>query len=146
MNESEALIKIAELQAELDFYKREYLRLSKAHGRQRKTPVIIGCYLIVSIPRQWAYIGSSKNCIRRWGEHKTTLKRGCHANQAMQVVSKFDGLHNFDFRLIAKTSTVEESRALEKELINHYQPRFNVSKNCQDPQILELPCLIRGGD
>ena len=65
------------------------------------------------------YIGSSKNCDKRWRTHQRHLRGGYHCNQFMQNLWNKTKGHGFTFEVIIGCAEVM-LRAREQELIDHY--------------------------
>ena len=60
------------------------------------------------------YIGATTAFLRRRGEHKSTLRRGIHKNQALQEDYNKYGLDVFEFQMIEEHSCDTDFEILEK--------------------------------
>lgn len=78
------------------------------------------------------YVGSTKNTIDRFKNHRSTLIRGVSTSTILQrAVNKY-GIDNFDFKLIA-TCHKEYLIKMEQWFIDNMKPQYNVIKNVTTP-------------
>lgn len=61
---------------------------------------LCGIYCIENIIDNRKYIGLSRDIYRRWGEHKSELRRGTHANVYLQNAWNKYGEDNFEFNIV----------------------------------------------
>lgn len=65
------------------------------------------------------YIGSTKDIRKRWSQHKSKLRRGCHSNSYLQNAWNKYGEDAFEFSVLKKVPTnqqfIEEQRYLDKK-------------------------------
>lgn len=69
--------------------------------------MISGIYQIRNLVNGKVYVGSSKNILNRWAQHKRDLKRGTHYNDALQRAWNKHGEDGFIFEILEKTSIDE---------------------------------------
>lgn len=79
-----------------------------------------GIYLISNLVTGRVYVGSSRNVARRFGEHKTRLKRGAHINSKLQASWNKHGQSAFEFSIIASVLDVTHIESLEQHFIDSY--------------------------
>jgi group I intron endonuclease len=77
----------------------------------------IGVYLIKNEATGKVYVGSSSCLSKRLYEHRRLLRKGQHRNRHLQSAWNLDGEGSFRFEVVSRCSTVEESLAVEKDLI-----------------------------
>ncbi len=79
---------------------------------------MIGVYKIRNKINNFCYIGSSRDIQKRWNEHKSRLKRGCHVNQRLQDDWNKYGRSNFEFSILEECSS-RELKLKELKYINN---------------------------
>ena len=62
--------------------------------------MISGIYKIINLINGKIYLGSAKNFIRRWTNHKSLLQRNKHDNIHLQRAYNQDGVENFKYEVI----------------------------------------------
>jgi len=62
--------------------------------------LISGVYAIINQINERAYIGGSSDVKRRWGTHRSHLKRGYHGNRPMQADYNLLGSEVFELQII----------------------------------------------
>lgn len=75
---------------------------------------LTGVYRIVNRAERTAYVGSSRNLLKRRAEHFRLLRKGVHPNQNLQHAFNVHGENAFDW--IEEISCTEENDARELEL------------------------------
>jgi group I intron endonuclease len=85
-----------------------------------------GVYAIVNKNNGHKYIGSSDNIYRRWGDHKSTLRRnGHHSTYLQRAWNKYG---EDDFMLLVLLECVKEDcRIKEQEFIENLHPEYNIA-------------------
>ncbi len=88
---------------------------------------IIGVYKITNNINGHSYIGCSKDCEKRWSDHKTKSvngKKKDELNKPLYLAIKKYGLSNFSFKIIG---TCQENELAEKEIywIKYYNTYEN---------------------
>ena len=63
-----------------------------------------GIYMILNKINRKCYVGSSKDIINRWSQHKNKLLKEKHINQYLQNAFNKYGLNNFEFWIIEECS------------------------------------------
>lgn len=98
-----------------------------------------GIYLITNTIVNKYYVGSSKNIMRRWIQHKNKLKGQVHCNILLQNAYDKYGISNFNFQILEECI---EQDLIEKELywVNKYNSMdHNIGYNILKPG--EYPLL-----
>mgnify|MGYP003656040359 CR=1 FL=1 len=67
----------------------------------------IGIYEILCLVSLKSYVGSSCNIYRRWGQHRTLLRRGLHRSPRLQQAWNKHGESNFYFSVLEECSRDE---------------------------------------
>ena len=86
-----------------------------------------GIYCIYNIIKREFYIGSSKNIIKRFREHKQELYNKKHHSKYLQNSWNKYGKSNFIFKVI-RLCNPEDCIQLEQYFINAIQPEYNMCK------------------
>ena len=87
----------------------------------------IGVYKITNTVTGKCYVGSSKNILRRWSEHKRFFKyRKYRSSQLYQDIREF-GVDQFEFSILEECS-VEELKVREQYYISMLKPEYNIRK------------------
>lgn len=98
---------------------------------------IIGVYLIVNRRKDVleCYVGSSKNVVRRWLQHRYHLKRGTHTNDHLQAAWNKHGSGAFWWRLGRRCASIEEARQWEQLVITTLPKsmRLNIAERVGQP-------------
>lgn len=96
-------------------------------------------YQILNKINNKCYIGQSKNCQRRFKEHKTALNNNKHENSYLQYAWNKYGSDNFEFKILEDKT--ENYNDLEKQWIkklNSIIPHgYNVLPGGEEPPILK---------
>lgn len=92
---------------------------------------ISGIYQILNKITNKSYIGSSINCVKRIGYHKSLLKYNKHNNTYLQNSYNKHNLNNFEFKII---EVCDENKLLEREqyyvnLLGNYNITKEVIRN-----------------
>lgn len=77
-----------------------------------------GIYRILNTKTGRFYVGSSRDCRRRFSEHKSRLTRGVHCNSKLQASWNKHGHENFKFEQIASVIDIAFIEELEQQFIN----------------------------
>ena len=89
-----------------------------------------GVYRITCSENGRIYIGSSKDIMRRWRNHKSDLRHGQHHSPDLQRDFNQYGLTAFKFEIL-KECSYSEAKAIEIEFIEKEQPFYNAKCNGQ---------------
>lgn len=94
---------------------------------------MIGIYKITNAITHAVYIGSSRNVLRRFKDHKKTLHAGIHKNKHLQNAWDRYGEASFLFELIAECS-FSSLMQQEQEVMDDYYSRgvqlYNLKPSC----------------
>lgn len=77
-----------------------------------------GIYLIRNANTGRVYVGSSRDCGRRFSEHKSRLIRGVHCNAKLQASWNKHGSASFCFEVIASVLDVSFIEQLEQQFLD----------------------------
>lgn len=92
---------------------------------------MIGIYIIKCLQENKVYIGSSKDIIARWNQHKARLNKGNHINKYLQLDWDCYGDDSFIFEILEETADLIQR---EQHWIDKYSDcLYNVSKNAWTP-------------
>lgn len=86
----------------------------------------IGIYKITCIANGKFYIGSSKNCEKRFSQHKNKLKSGKHINIHLQRCYDKHGESNITYEVLCE-SGLDRLREREQFHIDYLKPKLNFS-------------------
>lgn len=96
-------------------------------------------YQILNKANNKCYIGQSKNCQRRFKEHKTALNNNKHENRCLQFAWNKYGSDSFEFNILEDKA--ENYNDLEKQWIkrlNSIVPNgYNILSGGEEPPILK---------
>lgn len=96
---------------------------------------MIGIYAITCTANGRVYIGSSLRIEKRWGEHRQSLRRGCHRNPHIQRAWKKYGESAFEFSVLIECHAEDlldmEQSTLDAQKL--YGPVFNIGDDCDAP-------------
>lgn len=96
----------------------------------------IGLYRITDATTGRFYVGSSRNCERRFNEHRKHLRAGRHHSPALQGAWNKRGEAAFAFELIAVCWTADDALEVEQEWLDeHYGSKacLNGSRRARMP-------------
>jgi len=81
----------------------------------------IGLYAVINKVTRRAYVGSSQNIEKRLIHHRCYIntQRFFHYQAYAEDAKKY-GVKNFEFKIIAKTETIEEARELETAFLDAF--------------------------
>jgi group I intron endonuclease len=91
---------------------------------------ISGIYKI-SVGSDLFYIGSSRNMVRRKGEHRYKLKNNIHSSSRLQEIVNKRGMEIFSFEIIEEVS-LENLLIREQFYIDSLNPPLNACPNAKD--------------
>lgn len=96
---------------------------------------ISGVYIIRNSKDARVYIGSSKNIIKRFGDHMSALLRGKHINPEMQKTYDEFGMSSFTLDILEICKDTSKLYDAEQKYLNEYseKPLYNrstTSKGC----------------
>lgn len=77
-----------------------------------------GIYRIRNVATGRVYVGSSRDCRRRFSEHRSRLIRGVHCNAKLQASWNKHGSANFQFEVIASVLDVSFIEQLEQQFLD----------------------------
>lgn len=80
-----------------------------------------GIYAITNQATGRQYIGSSRNCQRRFSEHLSRLRRGTHVNGKLQSSWNKHGEGAFAFALIFAVIDPDQLAAIEQHFLDEYR-------------------------
>lgn len=89
----------------------------------RRRPVV---YYITNLIDGKVYVGSSVEYKKRWGNHKSALRKGSHSSVRLQRAWSKHGETNFEFQVVESAET-HEIRLLEQDHINKlrsFDPKY----------------------
>lgn len=87
-----------------------------------------GIYIITNIVDNKSYIGSSKNILQRFGQHKYSLRKGTHYNHHLQSSFNKYGEDNFTFGILELTEDLIERETFHIYSKNVLNPKFGYNK------------------
>lgn len=80
-----------------------------------------GIYFITNTATGRIYVGSSRNCPRRFSEHRSRLRRGVHHNAKLQATWLKHGEAAFDFKMVCTVLSADSLELVEQGFIDEYQ-------------------------
>lgn len=80
-----------------------------------------GIYMLVNKVNGKRYVGSSRNCLRRKGEHISRLRRGAHINTKLQAAWNKYGEHNFEFVVAFSVLSHDDIESVEQQFLDEMQ-------------------------
>lgn len=89
--------------------------------------ILCGIYAIRNLVNGNFYIGSSNNIWRRWGHHKSLLRRGISKSKHLQSAWNKYGEGNFEFELLFLCQR-EELLDTEAKFVTTLKPAYNLAK------------------
>lgn len=78
-----------------------------------------GVYKVTNLFNNRVYYGSSKNLVRRFGQHKSDLNRNRHANKSMQEDYAFFGSDCFEYSVVIYCS-INDLKFYEQRVLNEF--------------------------
>jgi len=97
----------------------------------------IGIYFIRNITNGYFYVGSARNCKKRWLFHQWKLNKNTHTNTHLQRAWNKYGKDSFIFE-IQETCSVEKLLLLEQVYLDKYvglMSCYNIAKNATAPML-----------
>ena len=88
--------------------------------------MICGVYKIKNKITGWCYIGSSKNCKQRLGNHRRGLRKNTHCTPRLQRSWNKHGEENFEFRVIEITE-YEQRVVREQWYLDNTVKKYNTA-------------------
>ena len=88
--------------------------------------MISGIYQIVNTVNGRRYIGRAISLTRRWGLHRSALRRGDHDNSHLQRAWNKYGESAFNFLVIGTCQPTDLIR-MEQHLLDDVRPEYNIS-------------------
>lgn len=79
---------------------------------------LCGIYQFRNLANGKVYIGSSQDCKRRYGEHRSRLVRGAHINAKLQSAWTKYGENSFAYELIASVLSKDDLEAVEQIVLD----------------------------
>lgn len=79
-----------------------------------------GVYIITNLHTNMKYVGMTQNFDQREKEHGYALRKGKHANAAMQNDFTLHGMKNFKLEIIVENEELEERKELERSIIRQF--------------------------
>ena len=86
---------------------------------------ISGIYKIVNLITGDSYIGSSKNIMKRWANHRSPSAWAYQSNSKLYIDMIEFGLNNFTFEIIEETDNLLER---EQYWVDQLKPSYNVRR------------------
>lgn len=94
--------------------------------------LISGIYQIINLVNGNRYIGSSKDILKRKGEHFNLLRRGKHENNHLQNACDKFGIENLSFSVIEYCESDKETLLLrEQYYMDTLKPEYNLNPLAQ---------------
>lgn len=99
-------------------------------------------YKILNIKNGKFYIGSSKDYIRRWYQHKYYLNKNKHQNKYLQNAWNKYGKNNFEFILLEECEDLWK-RSTEQKYLNRLKPfvreiGYNISPSAYNSKFFAM--------
>jgi group I intron endonuclease len=85
-------------------------------------------YLISNTVTNAAYVGCTTNPKNRWGVHRSSLRKGTHANGAMQADWNAHGEGSFEFEILELVPSLDKTKEREAfwlEIVRALRPLYN---------------------
>lgn len=79
-----------------------------------------GLYLIRNTVNGRAYLGSSRDCLRRFSEHRSRLVRGAHVNAKLQAAWLKHGAEAFEFVFFVSVPNPDDLAAVEQFALDDF--------------------------
>jgi group I intron endonuclease len=86
-----------------------------------KATPICGIYALRNAVNGKIYIGSSRDCARRFGEHITRLRRGAHINAKLQSAWNKHGEANFERVILCSVPNPDDLERTEQQFIDEHR-------------------------
>ena len=102
-------------------------QMIQALGGAQMANSISGIYCIENTQNGHRYIGSSGNITQRFGDHKSSLKRGRHVNKHLQSAWNKYGADAFKFSVI-EYCDVDQLAVREQFYIDSTNPEYNKAR------------------
>jgi group I intron endonuclease len=93
---------------------------------------LIGIYSVTN-PAGMRYVGSSRNIMRRWEEHRTRskVKQMPYLGASMRAFGEEN--HKFEILILAPAADHDILVQLEQMFVDMLQPKLNCSSNAKSP-------------
>ena len=85
-----------------------------------------GIYQILNLVNNHSYIGSAISISKRWGQHRSALRKDYHENSYLQHAWNKYGELVFEFRVIGTCQPTDLIR-MEQHLLDDLRPEYNIS-------------------
>lgn len=90
--------------------------------------LISGVYQILNLVNGKRYIGSSKDILKRKGEHYNLLRRGKHENNHLQNACNKFGIENLSFCILEECEGSKEILLIrEQHYLDVFKPEYNLN-------------------
>ena len=86
-----------------------------------------GIYEIENLVNGNFYIGSAVNIDKRWGQHRSDLRKGKHINKHLQSAFNKYGENAFKFMILEVVLFPEGLIPLEQKYLDELKPEYNIS-------------------
>jgi len=86
-----------------------------------------GIYEIENLMNGNFYIGSAVNIDKRWGQHRSDLRKGKHTNKHLQSAFNKYGENAFKFMILEVVLFPEGLIPLEQKYLDELKPEYNIS-------------------
>lgn len=88
---------------------------------------ICAVYKVRNKVTDWAYIGSSVDCLRRWFCHRGDLRKGTHSTIRLQRPWNKHGEENFEF-IILEMCEYKDLVIREQWYIDNTEKKYNTAR------------------
>lgn len=116
---------------------------------KKEKEIISGVYKITNILNNKCYIGSSKNIIRRFSDHKYLLNSNKHYSTFLQRAWNKYGVDNFEFSILVQTSSERDDLIKNEQMFldkfESYNPKkgFNILRKAYSPIGIKRDYMIK---
>lgn len=90
----------------------------------------IGIYLIRNKLNNKVYVGQSINLVRRWREHKSSLRKGKHRCSHLQNSWNKYGEDNFEFLIVEELDNINYEKEVVKEKLKKLEEKYMKKYKC----------------
>lgn len=95
----------------------------------------VGVYTILNTVTERMYIGSSRNCEKRWRTHALMLRRGTHHSAPLQAAYNKYGKDCFEYSVFEYVSDATNLLSREQVWLNLFRPYYNIAKSTHSPKL-----------